>query len=189
MLLQAGRHFCIQHHQSNRKLARNVCTFVARPHSCLLFVTLISAKHTMICSGCPFLLSTSISLFAVTIRPVLPTGHKNVSYSQPFTTVNNWSLACNVRALIAQPHVYVCLFNWPNVLTALDTAPPSSLDHLNVLIQLADCNLPCCSTNKYQPDQCVQQLICCSDSFPLLSYVNGNDRGCLHIPSIHTLLS
>jgi hypothetical protein len=81
--------------------------------------------------------------------------------------------------------------DWPNVLSALDIALPSSLDRLDVSIQSADCNSPCRSTNKYSPYQCiVQQHICCSDSVPSSSYVNGgNDWRCLNIPSIHTVLS
>jgi len=144
----------------------------------------------MICSGCSFPLRTSSSSFAITIRPVLPTGTTEVTYSQLFTTVDNRSPACDVHALIAQPHVYVCMFDWPNVLSALDTpAPLSCLDRLDVSIQLADHNLPCCSTNKYWLEQHVQQLIHWSDSVPLSLYVNGNNWRCLHIPSIHSLLS
>jgi len=77
----------------------------------LLFLSSISAKHTMICSGCPFPLRTSISLFAIIIRPVLPTGHNT---SDLLSTVHHRRqkiTARNVRALIAQPHVYVCMFN------------------------------------------------------------------------------
>jgi len=47
----------------------------------------------------------------ITIRPVLPTGTTEVTYSQPFTTVDNRSLTRKVHALITQPHVYVCMFN------------------------------------------------------------------------------
>ncbi len=97
-----------------------------------------------------------------------PIGHKNVTYSQPFicTTVKNWSLACNIRALIARQNFRVCPFDWPNVVSALDIALPSSLDHLNMSIQSADCNLPCHSTNKYWPYQCVQQLFVALTLFP-----------------------
>jgi hypothetical protein len=74
-LLPAGWHSQVLHHQPNRKLACYVCAFVARPHSHMLFLSSISAEHTMICSGCPIPLRTSISSFAFIIRPVLPTGH------------------------------------------------------------------------------------------------------------------
>ncbi len=142
----------------------------------------------------PFWLRMHIIAMACRHAYLCPIGHKNknVTYCQPFicTTVKNWSIACNVHALIAWQHFCMCLFDWPNMMSALDIALPSSLDCLNVSIKSADCNSPCRSTNKYSPYQCVQQHIRCSDSVPSSSYHNGgNDWRCLNIPSIHTLLS
>ena len=110
-LLPAGWHSQVLHHQSNRKLACDVSAFVARPHSCCCSYPPSQPNTQRYALDVPFPCALQFPRSLFLSDPCFQLGTTQVTYSQPFTIVNNRSLACDVHSLIAQPHVYVCMFN------------------------------------------------------------------------------